>query len=61
MRVNRLCRFPAILITLAISTTHTPFDKLRTGFDTASTTPFDYALRQAQDMAQDAVSDYSGC
>jgi hypothetical protein len=38
---------------LAIATTRTPFDKLRTGFDTASTSPFDYA--------QDAVSAYSGC
>jgi len=41
--------------------TRTPFDKLRTGFDTASTLPFDYALRQAQDIAQDGVSAYSGC
>jgi hypothetical protein len=41
--------------------TRTPFDWLRTGFDTAFTEPFDTPFRQAQDVAQDTVSAYSGC
>ena len=38
---------------LVIATTHTPFDWPRTGFDTASTSPFDFAqdkFRPTQDV-----------
>jgi len=64
--VSKGAAYPRLSLVVA---TRTPFDKrfdrlttqLRTGFDMASTPPFDYALRQAQDAAQDTVSACSGC